>query len=150
MGGTGSTPTSRALLIRVILSVPLLAGATDVSLSGILSGMHELLGATAHDDHVHPAATTQSGCGGHSCSCGELDPDGLPELDARVVPHAIRHATVFGALDAVQPGGGLVLLAPHDPLPLLAQIEQRAPGRYSIDYLERGPETWRLAFIRSS
>lgn len=131
------------------LIVPLLAAATDVSLSGILAGMHELLGATAHDDQDHAGSTSQSGCGGHSCSCGEVDPGDLPELDARFVPHAIRHATVFGALDAVRPGGGLVLVAPHDPLPLLAQIEKRAPGRYSIDYLERGPETWRLAFIRS-
>jgi uncharacterized protein (DUF2249 family) len=64
------------------------------------------------------------------------------------VPHAIRHATIFGALDAVPPGGGLVLVAPHDPLPLLAQIEQRAPGAFAVDYLERGPEAWRLEFVR--
>lgn len=79
----------------------------------------------------------------------EVDGEDHPELDARAVPHAIRHATVFGALDAVRPGGGLVLVAPHDPLPLLAQVEQRSPGVFEIDYLERGPEAWRLAFVRT-
>jgi uncharacterized protein (DUF2249 family) len=110
--------------------------------------MHELLGGHEHQESAGSA--TESGCGGHSCSCGEVDPEGFPELDARAVPHAIRHATIFGALDAVWPGGGLVLVAPHDPLPLLAQIEQRAPGVFEVEYLERGPEAWRLAFARTA
>jgi uncharacterized protein (DUF2249 family) len=130
------------------LVVPLLAGASDVSLAEVLSGMHELLGEASHPRASGAGPDEQSGCGGHSCSCGEVDPAGFPELDARQVPHAIRHATIFGALDAVPPGGGLVLVAPHDPLPLLAQIEQRAPGAFAVDYLERGPEAWRLEFVR--
>jgi uncharacterized protein (DUF2249 family) len=84
------------------------------------------------------------------CGCSEQDPAGvLPELDARAVPHAIRHATIFGALGSIGSGSGMVLVAPHDPLPLLAQLEERSPGLFSIDYLERGPETWRLRFIRA-
>jgi uncharacterized protein (DUF2249 family) len=130
------------------LVLPLLLGAPDVSLSDVLAGMHDLLGH-GETDHEGALASDEQGCGGHSCSCGEVDGPELPELDARVVPHAIRHATIFGALDAVQPGSGLVLVAPHDPLPLLAQIEQRAPGRFEVDYLERGPEAWRLSFVRA-
>jgi uncharacterized protein (DUF2249 family) len=83
-----------------------------------------------------------------TCTCGEHDSDTDPELDARAVPHAIRHATIFGALDGVSPGGAMVLIAPHDPVPLLAQIEQRDPGAFEISYLERGPEAWRLRFAR--
>jgi uncharacterized protein (DUF2249 family) len=64
------------------------------------------------------------------------------------VPHAIRHATIFGALDALGPGGGLVLVAPHDPLPLLDQLQARSPGAFAVDYLERGPEAWRLRLVR--
>jgi uncharacterized protein (DUF2249 family)/iron-sulfur cluster repair protein YtfE (RIC family) len=131
------------------LVLPVLISAPEVSLADILGGMHELLGGDdeGHQDH---GAAAESGCGGHSCSCGEVDPEGFPELDARAVPHAIRHATIFGALDAVRPGGGLVLVAPHDPLPLLAQIEQRYAGAFEAEYLERGPEAWRLAFVRSA
>jgi uncharacterized protein (DUF2249 family) len=126
--------------------LPLLASSSTVSLHEILGGMHELLGGHEAHEHGAPAAGSHDG---HACGCGESDPVGeLPELDARVVPHKIRHATVFGALAAVQPGGGLVLVAPHDPLPLLQQIEGRSPGVFSVDYLERGPEAWRLRFLR--
>ena len=82
-----------------------------------------------------------------TCGCRGHDDASLPVLDARVIPHAIRHATIFGALDSVGPGSGLVLLAPHDPVPLLAQVEQRWPGRFTLEYLERGPVDWRLAFL---
>ncbi len=147
------------------LVLPLLVSAPDVSVSELLGGMHELLGGdeghgaehghghhqgggSGHDlaGHGDVAAKEQ---GAHSCGCGEVDGPGYPELDARAVPHAIRHATIFGALDAVRPGGGMVLVAPHDPLPLLAQIEQRTPGAFQVSYIERGPEAWRLAFVRS-
>lgn len=133
------------------LVLPLLTASRDVSVAELLDGMHELLGGHDEDDHAHADADADAdehGAGGHSCGCGEVDPAGHPELDARLVPHAIRHATIFGALDAVAPGAGLVLVAPHDPLPLLAQVEQRTPGRFEVSYLERGPEAWRLQFLR--
>jgi uncharacterized protein (DUF2249 family) len=104
-------------------------------------------------DAAAPVAATEvaarAGCGG-GCGCGHQDPaEALPELDARAVPHAIRHAAIFGALDSVGAGNGMVLVAPHDPLPLLAQLEERSPGLFSVDYLERGPESWRVRFIRA-
>lgn len=83
------------------------------------------------------------------CACGHEDDPALPELDATVIPHAIRHATIFGALDSIQPGHGMILAAPHDPLPLLAQLEQRSPGAFAIDYVQSGPEVWRLRFVRA-
>lgn len=85
----------------------------------------------------------------HECACGDHDAE-LPELDARVIPHAIRHATIFGALDSLAVGRGLVLVAPHNPLPLLDQLEARAPGAFEISYLDEGPEAWRLQLIRKS
>jgi len=125
------------------LVLPLLASAPDVSLEALLGGMHELLG---HDDNT---TTSSHDDEGHVCGCHEPDDQSYPELDARHVPHAIRHATIFGALDAVRPGGGLILIAPHDPLPLLAQLEQRSPNTFSVSYLERGPEMCRLSIVRA-
>lgn len=121
--------------------LPLLAASKAVSLADILGGMHELLG-------VGKEVNAEAGCGGE-CNCGDGDSTSLPELDARAVPHSIRHATIFGALDSVGTGEGMVLVAPHDPLPLLNQLEGRSPGRFSIDYLERGPEVWRIQFHRN-
>jgi len=127
--------------------LPLLAESGEVSLAELLGDMHELLGG--QDPAQRAEAVAEAGCGGE-CGCDEQGPVGaLPELDARAVPHALRHATIFGALDSVGAGGGLVLVAPHDPQPLLAQLEQRSPGVFTVDYLERGPESWRLRFIRA-
>jgi uncharacterized protein (DUF2249 family) len=137
--------------------LPLLVGAPDVSVADLLGGMHELLGhestggsadRPATEAPEAPEAPEGHGPAGHTCGCHEADATGHPELDARTVPHAIRHATIFGALDAVALGKGLVLVAPHDPLPLLAQLEQRQPGAFEVDYLSRGPEAWRLLLVR--
>jgi uncharacterized protein (DUF2249 family) len=124
--------------------LPLLAATPGVSVAALLGGMHEVLGTRPED-----GGATADGCGG-TCSCGEADDPGLPELDVRSVPHAIRHATVFGALDSLTPGAGLELVASHDPLPLLGQVEQRWPRRFTVSYLERGPEDWRLSLVRAA
>jgi uncharacterized protein (DUF2249 family) len=83
----------------------------------------------------------------HTCKCHEAETSD-PELDARLIPHEVRHAAIFGALDAVGLGHALVLVAPHDPLPMLAQLEQRQPGAFAIEYLQRGPDAWRLRLSR--
>ena len=83
----------------------------------------------------------------HACGCQD-DSHGAPELDVRAIPHAIRHATVFGAMNAIPAGGSLVLVAPHDPKPLLAQIAERE-GPVTITYLDEGPEAWRLRITRA-
>lgn len=82
--------------------LPIVAADPDVSLVEVTHGMHELLG------HPH---TTNGAEPSHNCGCGETDADD-PVLDVRDVPHSIRHATVFGAFDAVPDGGALVLVAP--------------------------------------
>ena len=66
----------------------------------------------------------------------------------RSIPHAIRHAAIFGALDSLTPGAAIELIAPHEPLPLLAQIDNRYQQGFDISYLERGPEQWRLRMAR--
>jgi len=55
---------------------------------------------------------------------------------------------VFGAYDAIPPGSSLLLIAPHDPQPLLHQLAERAGGHLDVSYLERGPESWRLQLTR--
>ncbi|WAZ25524.1 DUF2249 domain-containing protein [Streptomyces cinnabarinus] len=126
------------------LILPLLAGSPDISLAGLLSGMHDILGGHDHGHgHEDEAAESGGGCGG-TCGCGGSDETDVPELDVRDVPHSIRHATVFGAIAAVPSGRAMILVAPHDPLPLLGQIEDRHPGAFGVEYLQRGPEAWRL------
>jgi uncharacterized protein (DUF2249 family) len=122
--------------------LPILLASPDVSVAQLLAGMHELTGAGA-SSHAAPAARADGS--NHTCSCGEVNGP-VVELDSSAIPHAVRHGAIFGALDALRPGHSLVLTASHDPLPLLAQLERREPGRFSVQYLAQGPDVWRLAF----
>ena len=85
----------------------------------------------------------------HTCACGEHD-ETLPELDVQTIPHAVRHAAIFGALDALRPGAGIVLSATHDPVPLLTQLAERRPDGFEVDYLAQGPDRWRVRLVRLS
>jgi uncharacterized protein (DUF2249 family) len=84
-----------------------------------------------------------------TCACGEHD-GAHPELDARLIPHALRHGAILGALSRVRPGAAMVLVAPHDPLPLLAEIERVENGAITVSYLDEGPEAWRLLLTRAA
>ena len=83
----------------------------------------------------------------HTCTCNEPE-SGYPVLVAKSIPHAIRHASIFGALDSLAPGAGLVVVAPHEPLPLLAQVTQRYGTTMSIEYVQEGPQDWHVQFVR--
>lgn len=58
-------------------------------------------------------------------------------FDARGVARRFRHAAIFGALNALEPGEVMHFVNDHDPLPLLAQIEQHFGPRVSIGYVTR-------------
>lgn len=73
----------------------------------------------------------------------------IPALDVRPVPRSIRHATVIGALSAIRPGRSLDLVAPHDPQPLLRQVEGLEPDTWSVEYLQQGPDAWTLRLTRA-
>lgn len=42
----------------------------------------------------------------------------------------------------------MIIVANHNPLPLLAQLEERAPGEFEVTYLEEGPEVYKVQFVR--
>lgn len=100
----------------------------------------------APDDSAE--APEPSGCGGN-CTCGGATAT-APEFDVRAIPATIRHATVFGALGAIAPGESLVLITPHEPLPLLAQLDQQQPGVWTATSHPAAPDEWRVCLTRGS
>lgn len=122
------------------LILPALAQNTAISLAALLPKP-----ATAKAGATAEGQVPASG----GCACGGHDEPGLSELDTRVIPHAIRHATIFGALEGLTTGKGILLIANHNPLPLLAQLDQRSPGKFTVDYVEDGPELWKLSMVRN-
>ncbi|HCS60640.1 MAG TPA: hemerythrin [Microbacterium sp.] len=77
------------------------------------------------------------------CTCGEVDEE-LPELDVQTIPHAVRHAAIFGAIESLKPGSAIVISATHDPVPLLTQLQARHGDAYNTRYLDQGPDRWRI------
>ena len=86
---------------------------------------------------------------------GDQHGTGLPtgaepesELDVRRFPHGQRHDVIFTTFAALAEGAGFVLVNDHDPKPLRYQFEAQHAGLYSWDYLETGPERWRVRIGR--
>ena len=68
-----------------------------------------------------------------------------PEVvDVREIPHGRRHPGIFGVYARLAPGESFVLVNSHDPKPLRREFQATYPGRFGWDYLEAGPERWRV------
>jgi uncharacterized protein (DUF2249 family) len=93
-------------------------------------------------------APEDAGCGGN-CTCGHGSA-ASPVFDVRAIPPAIRHATIFGALGAVAAGESLVLVTPHEPLPLLAQLDEQQPGVWTASSHAAAPDEWRVRLTRAA
>lgn len=83
------------------------------------------------------------------CTCGEVD-EALPELDVQTIPHAVRHAAIFGAIESLRPGAAMIISATHDPVPLLTQLQARHGDAYNTRYVDQGPERWRILIRKVS
>ncbi|HET7026759.1 MAG TPA: DUF2249 domain-containing protein [Candidatus Limnocylindrales bacterium] len=69
-------------------------------------------------------------------------------LDVREEPPIRRHALIFETFKALEPGAGFELRNDHDPKPLYYQFAAEEAGRFTWDYLEQGPEVWRVRIGR--
>ena len=69
--------------------------------------------------------------------CNHTTPEALYPFDARGIAKRFRHAAIFGALDALQPGETMRFCNDHDPLPLLAQLQSRFGTNLNIEYKQR-------------
>lgn len=89
---------------------------------------------------------TEKKSGGCGCGCGHEAE--IPRLDVRVIPHAVRHGAVFGALGQLRVGMQMDLVANHAPMPLLEQLKQLAGDAYTWEFTQDGPEEWVVRFTR--
>ena len=74
----------------------------------------------------------------HDCSMPVVA-QGVYEFDARGVAKRFRHAAIFGALSALNPGETMRFCNDHNPLPLLAQIEQHFGQDVKMAYVSQQP-----------
>lgn len=69
-------------------------------------------------------------------------------VDVRTIVPRERHPLIFSTFRGLAPGAAMELVNDHDPRPLYYQFSAELPGEFSWDYLESGPETWRVAIKR--
>lgn len=69
-------------------------------------------------------------------------------LDVRNVVPRERHTLIFDTYTGLKPGEAFILINDHDPRPLYYQFEAEHTGQFSWNYLEQGPEVWRVRIGR--
>jgi uncharacterized protein (DUF2249 family) len=65
-------------------------------------------------------------------------------LDVREVAPRQRHPLIFASWQQLGPGESFTLINDHDPKPLYYHFNAEHPGRFDWEYLEEGPEVWRV------
>jgi len=73
--------------------------------------------------------------------------DAIYVFDARGIAKRFRHAAIFGALDALNPGERMRFVNDHNPIPLLQQMQTRYGERIQTNYLEQSAEHVVIDFI---
>jgi uncharacterized protein (DUF2249 family) len=94
---------------------------------------------------LEAAEPSSGGCGCGGCGCGQA---AEPELNLRALPRQIRHGAVLGALASLRLGDALVLVAPHEPGRLLAQVDATFPELFEVSLTEVSPEEFRARLVR--
>jgi len=71
-------------------------------------------------------------------------------LDATLLHPSIKHATIFNRFDALKPGESFELHNDHDPRPLRFQLENMHGDSFTWEYLEQGPEIFRIKITKKN
>ncbi|HUH54182.1 hypothetical protein ASD22_10345 [Rhodanobacter sp. Root480] len=70
--------------------------------------------------------------------------DALPEanvhtFDARGVARRFRHSAIFAAIGVLRSGETMRFINDHDPIPLIAQLNDRLGENLTVTYRQRDP-----------
>lgn len=65
-------------------------------------------------------------------------------IDVREILPRDRHPLIFRTFDSLPAGEAFVLVNDHEPKPLFYQFMHERPEQFGWEYLESGPEVWRV------
>ncbi|MAT99507.1 MAG: hemerythrin [Anaerolineaceae bacterium] len=69
-------------------------------------------------------------------------------LDIRTIPPMQRHPLIFDQFEALKTDESFVLVNDHDPKPLYYQFQAERTDQFTWEYLEQGPQAWRVRIGR--
>lgn len=68
----------------------------------------------------------------------------ITTVDVRNIVPRERHPLIFRAFHSLAPGEEFFLLNDHDPKPLYYQFQAELGPVFQWEYLEQGPEVWKV------
>ncbi len=71
-----------------------------------------------------------------------LQPENI--LNVTVIEPKLKHPTIFARFDELNPGESLTIHNDHDPKPLYYQLLGERGNIFEWEYLEQGPEAWKV------
>lgn len=69
-------------------------------------------------------------------------------IEAQSIPGPERHEFILKSFANLNPEETLVVVNTHDPRPLIAQMSSTFGKLLQHDYIEQGPEVWKVRFTR--
>jgi len=90
---------------------------------------------------IHITKEVKSGLGDDGFSV-------VNEFDIRPFPPAARHEMFYKAFEDIKPGEAFEFINDHDPKPLYYQMEAESKEPFRWEYLEEGPEQWKVRVIK--
>lgn len=70
-------------------------------------------------------------------------------LDVTVLPPREKHPRIFELFDALSAQESLLIYNDHDPKPLYYQMIAERGKTFNWEYIEKGPEVWRVEIIKT-
>jgi uncharacterized protein (DUF2249 family) len=67
------------------------------------------------------------------------------QVDARKYEPRDKHAVIFQTFENLKKGEKMELINDHDPRPLHYQMLAEYTDQFEWEYLEQGPEVWRVS-----
>jgi uncharacterized protein (DUF2249 family) len=90
---------------------------------------------------VHITKEVKSGLGDDGFSV-------VNEFDVRPFPPAVRHEMFYKAFEDIKPGEAFEFVNDHDPKPLYYQMEAESREPFRWEYLDEGPEEWKVRVVK--
>ena len=69
-------------------------------------------------------------------------------IDVRRIPPPQRHPLIFQTFEGLHTGQSFLLVNDHDPKPLYYTFKAERDGQFDWEYVEQGPEVWRVRIGR--
>lgn len=69
-------------------------------------------------------------------------------INATEYPPQLKHKVIFETFDNLKPEEAMLLINDHDPRPLHYQFSATREGMFTWEYVEQGPEWFRVKIAK--